>query len=563
MELHELLAQAQDWLAQDPDQNTRLQLQTLIASAKTDPIACAELRDSFSADLQFGTAGLRGKLGPGPNRMNRVTVMRAAAGLGQFLINQGENGKSIVIGYDGRHNSDVFAIDSAKVLVGMNFKVQVFSSVIPTPVLAFSVRELMASAGIMVTASHNPAQDNGYKVYLGDGRQIVSPTDKLIAEQISAVSDVRNLKLIDGFSFVSDEVLDKYVQRTSAIITDGPVPRADIESIHCVYTAMHGVGWRTFVDVLTEAGFSLPISVQAQQDPNPDFPTVDFPNPEEPGALDLALDLAGASSAEVIVANDPDADRLAIVIPNSAGKWVQLRGDQVGVLLGWWIIKRNSLLGRKLEGTFANSIVSSTQLAAIAKSAHINFSATLTGFKWVSRVPNLIYGYEEALGYCVDPSAVGDKDGISAAVMFLELIAYLKGNEQSIWEVLDEIAHNHGLHDTDQISIRVTEISNVTAVMTKLRELQPTKIGGFIIAKFEDLVLGEHLPATDGLIFELAPTGDISWARIIIRPSGTEPKIKCYLEVACVNSNLTFARATNQKALSELAKSVRPLLTGD
>jgi phosphomannomutase len=563
VEFADLEQQVQDWLAQDPDSVTRTKLQGLIADAKTNTAARAELIDCFKAPLQFGTAGLRGELGPGPNRMNRVTVLKAAAGLGQYLLEQGNSGSAVVIGYDARHNSAVFASDSAQVLAGLGFQTFLFETVVPTPVLAFAIRKLNASAGVMVTASHNPAADNGYKVYLGDGRQIVPPSDTQIAACIAQISDVRLLRRSDVISVVPDSVVTDYVQASANLILRGPVPRADIESVRCVYTAMHGVGWQTFASVMHESGFAAPEAVVAQRDPDPDFPTVKFPNPEEAGALDLATAFAQQCEAHLIVANDPDADRLAIAVPTATGEWKMLRGDQVGVLLGWWVIERARLSGKVLTGAFANSIVSSTLLKDVAQNAGLEYQHTLTGFKWVSRVPNLVFGYEEALGYCVDPDNVSDKDGISAAVLFLELFAHLLGQKKTVWNVLDELAGEFGLHETTQVSVRVADVSRATAVLAKLRSEPITLFGPYVIAKFVDLALGAELPATDGVLIELAPHGDVVWSRVIIRPSGTEPKIKCYLEAVSNQKDLAVAGESINQWLAELAQIAQPLLTGD
>lgn len=563
METAELDQQVTAWLAQDPDPVTHQKLTQLVVEAKTNPSAEAELVDCFRGSLQFGTAGLRGELGPGPNRMNRVTVLKAAAGLGKYLLAQGKAGSLVVIGFDARHNSSVFALDSAQVLAGMGFRPSLFASVVPTPVLAYAIRALDACAGIMVTASHNPAADNGYKVYLGDGRQIVPPSDIEIAAQIAQVNDVRELIKGDDFSHVPNSVIEDYVAVTGQLIKAGPVSTADLASVRCVYTAMHGVGWQTFADVMRNCGFAQPQAVMSQRDPDPDFPTVAFPNPEEAGALDLALAFAKESDAHIIVANDPDADRLAIALPTRAGDWQMLRGDQVGVLLGWWLIERNQGAAKLLAGTFANSIVSSTLLKDVAVSAGLGYEHTLTGFKWVSRVPKLIYGYEEALGYCVDPQNVSDKDGISAAVMFLELFAHLLGQGKSVWDVLDELASEHGLHETAQVSVRIADVSRVKAVMTQLRSVPMSEFGQYQVSRFVDLATGDELPPTDGVIIELAAQGHVSWARVIIRPSGTEPKIKCYLEAVSRLKDLSEARIAVDECLTRLAQFAEPLLTGE
>jgi phosphomannomutase len=559
----ELKQQALNWIEQDPDQVTKVQLTNLLESAQTDQAALLELQDAFLAPLEFGTAGLRGALGAGPNRMNRVTVLQAASGLAQYLVQQGFAGKKVVIGFDARYNSDVFADDTARVMSGAGLEPIVFSHVVPTPVLAFAIRHLGACAGVMVTASHNPPQDNGYKVYLGDGRQIVSPVDEQISKLIKTVTDVREIVQGDAGKKVSDEVVDTYTSLTSQLITSGPTTEAQRKSVTSVYTAMHGVGWKTLQSAFDASGFAEPIAAPEQRDPDPAFPTVAFPNPEEKGALDIAIALAKRNSVDVLLANDPDADRFAAAAANSTGDWVTLRGDQIGSLLGWWIIERAKLTGSKLSGTFANSIVSSMMLESIAKSAGLPYESTLTGFKWVSRVSNLTFGYEEALGYCVDPNNVSDKDGISAAAIFMEMLAHLKSQGKTIWQVLDELALAHGLHATDQVSVRVTSSDQVDLTMAGIRNTPPTKFGGLQVSSIDDLAIGlGELPMTDAVIIHLSGNEQIQKARVIVRPSGTEPKIKCYLEVVVRGEDLAIAQQTADNELKSLAADARPLLGG-
>jgi phosphomannomutase len=559
----ELSNQVQSWIAQDPDQVTKDQLTELLQAAQTDHLALLELQDAFSAPLEFGTAGLRGALGAGPNRMNRVSVLRAASGLAQFLVQQGFAGQKVVIGFDARYNSEVFAKDTALVMSGAGLQPIVFSHVVPTPVLAFAIRHQDACAGVMVTASHNPPQDNGYKVYLGDGRQIASPVDEEIGTLIKSVSDVREITQGETGNVVNDDVLNSYVSLTSQIIISGPTTEAQRKSVTSVYTAMHGVGWNTLKSVFRAAGFSEPIAAIEQRDPDPAFPTVAFPNPEEKGALDIAIALAESQKADVLIANDPDADRLAIAVPDSTGNWIALRGDQIGALLGWWIIERANLAGMKISGTFANSIVSSMMLEPIAKSAGLDYESTLTGFKWVSRVNNLVFGYEEALGYCIDPANVSDKDGISAAVVFMELMAHLQSVESTVWQVLDDLANAYGLHVTDQVSIRVTSSEHVASTMLRIRTNPPRQLGGLQVSGIDDLATGfGKLPATDAVIIHLAGKNQVEKARVIIRPSGTEPKIKCYLEVVVRGEDLEIARDTADNELISLASDAGPLLSG-
>lgn len=558
-----LVDQAESWLAQDPDPVTKEQLRQLLTAAESDSNALTELKDAFRAPLEFGTAGLRGALGAGPNRMNRVTVLQAAAGLAAYLIGNGFKGQPVTIGFDGRYNSDIFARDTAEVLAGAGMKPLLFSHVVPTPVLAFSIRHQNACAGVMVTASHNPPQDNGYKVYLGDGRQIISPSDIEISELIAKVSDVRKLNRGSEIQILDRNVIDDYVSCTSSILNSGPTSESQRQTVTSVYTAMHGVGWQTFRETALVAGFKEPIAVAEQRDPDPAFPTVAFPNPEEKGALDLAIALAARSKADLLIANDPDADRLAIALPHMDGSWVALRGDQIGSLLGWWVIERAKLSQSKIAGSFGNSIVSSMMLEQIAKSADLQYENTLTGFKWVSRVPNLIYGYEEALGYCVDPNNVSDKDGISAALMFLEMVAHLGSMNKTGWDVLNELALEHGLHATDQVSVRVTDLSQLDSVMSALRSDPPKQLGDLKVTRVDDLASGfENLPKTNAVILHLDGSVEVDKARVIIRPSGTEPKIKCYLEVVVRDADLTKAQITADNELAALARGAQPLLTG-
>ena len=558
-----LTSRVQSWIEQDPDAVTKSQLTELLNAAQTDQAALLELQDAFSAPLEFGTAGLRGALGAGPNRMNRVTVLQAASGLAQYLVQQGFSGRKVVIGFDARYNSDVFADDTARVMSGAGLEPVIFSHVVPTPVLAFAIRHLGACAGVMVTASHNPPQDNGYKVYLGDGRQIVSPVDEQISELIKTVTDVREIVQGSPGTFVSDDVVETYTSLTSQLIMSGPITDAQRKSVTSVYTAMHGVGWKTLQSVFSASGFNEPNAALQQRDPDPAFPTVAFPNPEEKGALDIAIALAKKNSVDVLLANDPDADRFAAAVSNSSGDWVTLRGDQIGSLLGWWLIERVKLTGSNLSGTFANSIVSSMMLESIAKSAGLEYESTLTGFKWVSRVNNLTFGYEEALGYCVDPNNVSDKDGISAAAMFMEMLAHLKSQGKTIWQVLDELALAHGLHATDQVSVRVTSSDQVALTMAGIRNTPPTKFGGLQVSSIDDLAIGlGGLPKTDAVIIHLAGNDQIQKARVIVRPSGTEPKIKCYLEVVVRGDDLAIAQQTADNELKSLAADARPLLGG-
>ncbi|MEV5849251.1 phospho-sugar mutase [Streptomyces sp. NPDC051985] len=528
----DLIARARTWLAEDPDPDTRDELAKLIDAADLP-----ELSARFSGTLQFGTAGLRGELGAGPMRMNRAVVIRAAAGLAAYLKTQGQGTGLVVIGYDARHKSADFARDTAAVMTGAGLRAAVLPRPLPTPVLAFAIRHLGAVAGVEVTASHNPPRDNGYKVYLGDGSQIVPPADAEIAAEIEAIATLHDVPRPDaGWETLDDAVLEAYLARTDAVLSPGS-PR----TARTVYTAMHGVGKDTLLAAFARAGFPAPALVAEQADPDPDFPTVAFPNPEEPGAMDLSFAKARETDPDLIIANDPDADRCAAAVKQD-GAWRMLRGDEVGSLLAAHLVRRGA------TGVFAESIVSSSLLGRIAEKAGLPYEETLTGFKWIARVDGLRYGYEEALGYCVDPDGVRDKDGITAALLITELASVLKEEGRTLLDLLDDLAVEHGLHATDQLSVRVQDLSLIAAAMRRLREQPPTALAGLPVTKAEDLTQGtDTLPPTDGLRYTL--TG----ARVIVRPSGTEPKLKCYLEVV--------VPVTDHDALPKAREQATALLT--
>ena len=512
-----LLDRAREWAAGDPDDHTRAELEALIARVATggQPADLADLADRFDGTLEFGTAGLRGALGAGPNRMNRVVVLRAAAGLAAYLRDSGAAaGSPVVIGYDARHNSDVFARDTAEVMTGAGLRAWLLPRPLPTPMLAFAIRELGCVAGIMVTASHNPPQDNGYKVYLGDGSQIVPPADARIATRIAEVGAVADLPRGAPGKVLGEEIIDRYLDTVAGLAADGP------RDLRIVYTPLHGVGSSSVLQVLETAGFEPPHVVAEQEEPDPDFPTVPFPNPEEPGAMDLAMALAAVRGADLAVANDPDADRCAAAVPGPHG-WRMLRGDEVGALLA------SHLLATGRTGVFATSIVSSTLLGKMAAAAGQAYAETLTGFKWIGRVDGLAFGYEEALGYCCDPEHVRDKDGVSALLLLCELAALAKADGRGLGDLLDDLARTHGLHATDQLSVRVDDVSLIARAMKTLRGTPPVRLGGLPVERIDDLSRGsEDLPPTEGLRYSLADQ-----ARVVVRPSGTEPKLKCYLEV--------------------------------
>jgi phosphomannomutase len=561
----DLIEQASTWLAEDPDPDTRAELRALIdaataataADAATGdaPAARRALAERFSGTLQFGTAGLRGELGAGPMRMNRAVVIRAAAGLAAYLARHHTTGL-VVIGYDARYKSADFARDTAAVMTGAGFRAALLPRPLPTPVLAFAIRHLGAVAGVEVTASHNPPRDNGYKVYLGDGSQIVPPADAEIAAEIAAVGGLGDVRRPDtGWETLGDDVLDAYLARTDAVLTPGSPRDARV-----VYTPLHGVGRETLTAAFTRAGFPAPTVVPEQAEPDPAFPTVAFPNPEEPGAMDLAFATAREAAPDIVIANDPDADRCAVAVPSpdtgtgTATGWRMLRGDEVGALLA------THLVHKRARGTLATTIVSSSLLSRIAADAGLPYAETLTGFKWLALVDGLRYAYEEALGYCVDPEGVRDKDGITAALLVAELTSELKAQGRGLTDLLDDIAVAHGLHATDQLSVRVEDLSLIAAAMRRLRERPQAELAGLKVSSAEDLSQGtESLPPTDGLRYHLAGKDTVRSARVIVRPSGTEPKLKCYLEVVVDVPGtvaLPAARTTAETVLSDLKRDL-------
>ncbi|MCS4483963.1 phospho-sugar mutase [Gleimia sp. 6138-11-ORH1] len=519
----------EEWIKDDPDAVTQAELTKLLAAAKTgDEAAAADLENRFSGMLTFGTAGLRGELGAGPNRMNRAVVIRAAAGLVAYLKKTVGADFHLVVGHDARYGSKQFALDTAAIAVAAGGRASLFNRELPTPVTAFALRHLEADAAVVVTASHNPPRDNGYKVYLGgravtdagQGAQIVSPADKEIFAEIKAVTSASAVARAEsGWTVLGDEIVDAYLQRVTSLVSDEP------KDLRIVLTSMHGVGGETCVRALNLAGFNEVHVVTEQHDPDPDFPTVAFPNPEEPGALDLSYALASKVDADIILANDPDADRCSAAIkdPNSATGWRQLTGDEVGSLLGE---QTAALYAGDKSAVLANSIVSSQLLEQIAAHHGVSYRATLTGFKWISRVDGLVFGYEEALGYCVDPQSVRDKDGISACLRLAALAAQRKAAGSSLQAALDDLARRHGLYATAPLSIRVADLGLIQQGMANLRSGSLTSLAGEPLASVVDLAEGSaELPPTDGLVFRTA-AGD----RVIARPSGTEPKLKCYLE---------------------------------
>ena len=535
-----LVEEVKAWIADDPDPVTAAHLQALLDAGDE-----AALKPLFSGFLQFGTAGLRGPIGAGPSCMNRAVVGRAAAGIAAYMAKRGM--KSVVIGRDARYGSEDYTQESAEILSGAGMDVYILPRPLPTPVLAFATSHLKCDVGIMVTASHNPPQDNGYKVYIGpeaDGieyasSQIINPTDGFIAADIDAVTSLKSLPRGNKWTILGEDVISEYIARTVKL-----APRPG--DIKVVYTAMHGVGTETVQRVFNHAGFATLILVDEQCTPDPDFPTVAFPNPEEPGAIDLALAKARDFGADLVIANDPDADRCAAAINDPKVGWRMLRGDELGVIFGEWIART------KPKGTMGNSIVSSSALRKIAAHYNVDFKEVLTGFKWLAKIEDLAYGYEEAIGYAVDSETVNDKDGVSAAIFLTQIAMDLKRDGLTLANLLDEVWDRHGFHGTEQISIRVADMSAITRLLAGLRQNPPAEIAGRKVDSIDDLAAPKDgLPPTDGLRIWLS--GGI---RIIVRPSGTEAKMKCYIEVITKTSEESAA------LLNELREPLKKFLQG-
>ncbi|WP_333485589.1 deoxyribose-phosphate aldolase [Kocuria marina] len=556
-ETRSLLDHARTWIAQDPDPATRDELTALVeATERDDADAHADLASRFAGPLTFGTAGLRGAVAAGQSRMNTAVVTRATAGLAHYLTDTVGAHPRVVVGCDARHGSAAFREATLGVLSAAGATALALPPRLPTPVTAFAVRELDADAGVMVTASHNPAADNGYKVYLGGraatgparGVQIVPPADAQIAARIAAAPGAAQIP-VDGARVepVGGDLLERYIDRAASLRgSNGPT------STRVVLTPMHGVGGTTAREVLRRAGVGDVHVVTAQAEPDPGFPTIPFPNPEEPGALDLALDLAREVGADVVVALDPDADRCSVAIPQRDGTWRQLTGDEIGAVLGEQAARDSAREGDVL----ACSIVSSRLLGRIAAAHGLRHATTLTGFKWIARTPGLRFGYEEAIGYCTDPAAVRDKDGITAMVRIVALIEDLAREHRTLEDLLDDLAREHGLHATAPLSFRVPDRTLITEALDRLRATEVTELAGSPVVEARDLAEGsEELPPTDGLLF-YTEAGD----RVIARPSGTEPKLKCYLEVvlACDGGDVPRKRAAAR--LEQLSTDMRALL---
>jgi phosphomannomutase len=544
MDLDQLRATAEAWIADDPDPVTRAELAAVVAGL---PATAGDLADRFATSLRFGTAGLRGPVRAGPAGMNRAVVRAAARGLVQHLDAEGTAGP-VVIGYDARRGSADFAAETARVCTGAGRRALLLPRRLPTPVLAYAVRQLDAAAGVMVTASHNPPEDNGYKVYLRDGAQLAGPHDAEIEAAIRAVGPLASVPLGDGGELLAEDVVRAYTRDVAAL--------ADPDSardLGVAYTALHGVGGDLLTQVFERAGFAAPTSVGQQQDPDADFPTVTFPNPEEPGAMDLVRELAARTGADLAIANDPDADRCAVAVADPAlgpasdpAAWRVLTGDETGVLLA------DHLLSRGRRGTVATTIVSSSMLRAVAARYDVPYAETLTGFKWIARAADdLVYGYEEALGYAVAPGLVRDKDGISAALLLAELAATLKASGATLLDQLDNLAVEHGLYATAPLTVRVQDPPLIGEAMSRLRAAAPATLLG------KPVTLADLAPAADVVV--LRGEG----VRVVVRPSGTEPKLKAYLEVVTTvdgRGQLAAARSAASAALDTLRAEIADTL---
>jgi|tagenome__1003787_1003787.scaffolds.fasta_scaffold20882096_2 phosphomannomutase len=531
------------WMADDPDPDTKAELQRVVANAMGGaPGAVDDLADRMNGTLTFGTAGLRGPVRAGSNGMNTAVVVRATAGVAEWLRHKGHAGGTVIVGRDARHGSAAFMDAAAGVLAAAGFSVLTMPGPLPTPVTAFLVRSLGAVAGIQITASHNPPADNGYKVYTDDGSQIVPPDDRLIEAAIRGVPAARMVPVSAGAIPVSDAQVDGYLTHVAAL------PRGTARDLRVVLTPMHGVGGDTALEALRRAGFPDVTLVPEQAAPDPDFPTVDFPNPEEPGAADLLLGFAESSGADLAIALDPDADRCALATRFADG-WRMLRGDETGALLGEHVL---ATLDRQAhpDPLVASTIVSSSLLGHVAAAHGARHAETLTGFKWLVRAgEGLVFAYEEALGLCVDPDSVRDKDGISASIVACDLVATLKAAGRTLPDALDDLAVAHGVHLTDQLSLRFTDVSAIGPMVAALRKAPPSSLGGVEVT--------QDNPAPD--IIRLRAEG----LRVVIRPSGTEPKVKAYLEIVepvASPDALAAARARAAERMSSLRDEIAALL---
>ncbi|MET3804935.1 phosphomannomutase [Nakamurella sp. UYEF19] len=545
------------WIADDPSPADRAELQQVLAGAMAGaPTDIADLTERMSAPLTFGTAGLRGPLRAGPAGMNLAVVRRAAAGIAAYLGERVSGGR-VIVGHDARHRSAEFARDAANVLAAAGFEVLLAPAALPTPITAYAVRRLDAIAGLQVTASHNPPRDNGLKVYLAGGSQLVGPSDVQIEAAIAAVRPAVSIDASGHPLPWPDDLVPDYTAAAAAVATGAA------HAIRVAATPLHGVGGETLVKAMHLAGFTDVHVVSSQAAPDPDFPTVSFPNPEEPGACDALLALAAEVGADLAIANDPDADRCSIGVPGPDGTWRMLTGDETGALLGDAVLARLDRTQHP-DPLVATTIVSSQLLGRIAAARGSRYDETLTGFKWIVRAGDglgtgLVFGYEEALGLAVDPDVVRDKDGISAAVLACDVVAGLLAAGRTVGDALDDLARAHGLHTTGAISLRVQDVSQIADWMSKLRADLPDQLLGETVTSATDL-----LPLTDGVRITTDST------RVVIRPSGTEPKLKCYLEIvtpvpsaSAVGTDLVDLRARAGERMVALRVEVARLIQQD
>lgn len=579
----DLSAAARAWAAGDPDPTTRAELEALLAK----PHGESDLADRFAGQLEFGTAGLRGVMGAGPNRMNRAVILRTTFGFAKWLGTvEGAAKRGVVIGYDSRLHSREFALDTALVLAAANIRAYLFEDVGPTPRLAFAVSELDAAGGIMITASHNPPEYNGYKVYGPSAAQIVSPTDVEIAKLIDAAPAAKDVPRADRaeaeraglLSAVPPSVERTYLDRVRALLDSADIDR----SFPIVYTPLHGVGGKLCVRALAESGFSNVIPVKEQFEPDGRFPTVAFPNPEEKGAMDLSLALAKREKAQLVLANDPDADRLAVAVPSGRGdEWVQLTGNQVGVLLGHHLLTLSDTSNSKR--LVITTIVSSPMLGVMAKALGVHYEETLTGFKWIAtkaielaRTEGLrfVFGYEEALGYTVS-TLVRDKDGVSTAVVFADLVASLRARGQTVLGELDALSRKYGVFVSDQVSVTkkgADGAAEIRAMMDRFRAEAPAQLGPLAVVATRDYRSQKRIDRASGATTALTlPPSDVvtfeleGGSRFIARPSGTEPKIKFYFDVrelVTEGEDVAVARARAEAIVARMKTDIVNRVSG-
>ncbi|MDV6012972.1 phospho-sugar mutase [Haloechinothrix sp. LS1_15] len=547
---------ARRWLAGEVDDRDRAELRALLDRADNgEAAAVTELATRLATPLRFGTAGLRGPVRAGPNGMNRAVVARATSAVARWLTGQGHGGGTVVVGGDARHRSAALAAEAAAVLAGAGFAVRAFTEPVPTPLVAFAVRELDAVAGIQITASHNPASDNGYKLYDATGAQLAPPADTEIEAAMAAAPPATELpRSTSRHAVHSAPIGERYLARVAQL------PRGTTRSVRIAFTPLHGTGGKLALAALRRAGFTDVVVVDEQAEPDPDFPTVAFPNPEEPGVCDRLLELASTTAADLAIALDPDADRCAVGIPEPGTGFRMLSGDETGTLLGEYLLATLDRQ-RSPDPVVASTVVSSSALASIARAHGARYAETLTGFKWLVRAAEqgaagtLVYAYEEALGHCVDPATVRDKDGIATAVLAADLAAARKAAGSSLRAMLDELHVAHGVHVTEPLTLRLDAGEAASTIMTRLRQRPPSRLAE------RSVTVTDLLPDADVLRYQ----GD--GLRLAVRPSGTEPKLKAYLEAVepvagpGTAEALDQARTTAGHRLAALRQDTRTLVT--